>query len=50
MQTITNSEAVRAEPRPMTQDGARRPVPARKPTPSGLSRKELQKLVAEMIG
>ena len=50
MQAITNSEAGRAEPRPTTQDRARKPAPARKPTPSGLSRGELKKLVAEMVG
>jgi hypothetical protein len=50
MQTTSNTEAVRAEPRPTTQDRARKPAPARKPTPSGLSREELKKLVIEMIG
>jgi len=50
MQTITNSEAAPAQPRPTTQDRARTPAPAEKPTPSGLSREKLKKLVAEMIG
>ena len=50
MQTITNSEAAPVQPRPTTQDRAHRPAPVRKPTPSGLSREELKKLVAEMIG
>jgi hypothetical protein len=50
MRTTSNTEAVRAEPRPTTQDRARKPAPARKPTPSGLSREELKKLVIEMIG
>jgi len=50
MQTITNAEAVRVAPRSTTQDRARRSAPAPKPNSSGLSREELKKLVAEMIG
>jgi len=50
MQTITNSEAAPVQPRPTTQDRTRRPAPARKPTPSGLSREKLKKLVVEIIG
>ena len=50
MQAITNSEATSVRSRPTTQDRARKPVPACKPNTSGLSREELKKLVAEMIG
>ena len=50
MQTITNSETVRVAPRSTTQDKAQDREPARKPNSSGLSREDLKKLVAEMIG
>ena len=50
MQTTSNTEAVRAVPLPMINAVVRKPVLTRKPNPSGLSREELKKLVAEMIG
>ena len=50
MQTTSNTEAVHAEPCPVINTKVRKPVLTRKPNPSGLSREELRKLVAEMIG
>ena len=50
MQTTSNTEAGRAVLCSTINVKVRKPVLTRKPNPSGLSREELQKLVAEMIG
>jgi hypothetical protein len=50
MQTTTDSKAMRVEPRPALIQRARPSRSARKPSPSGLSRAELRRLVREMIG